>query len=62
MHTITLTIDADANVRVAVQGLAGPSCKQATAEIEKALGKVTSDEKTAEFHWVPKVGQAVKQR
>lgn len=47
---IQVDIDQEGGVTVKVEGVAGKSCKELTADIEKALGKVVSDEKTAEFH------------
>lgn len=49
-QTVTVEITAQGQVTVQTSGFAGASCKQATAALEKALGTVTSDEKTAEFH------------
>ena len=46
---LTITIDEQGNPTVAVKGVAGKSCKDITASIEKALGKVTETKKTGEF-------------
>jgi hypothetical protein len=50
MQIVTVTIDDGGATEVKVEGVAGPSCKSLTEGIEKALGKVTSDQKTPEFH------------
>jgi hypothetical protein len=49
METVTVEIDADGNPVVSVKGVAGKSCKDLTAELEKALGKVTDSSNTREF-------------
>ena len=46
---VIVTIGTDGKATIAVQGCVGPSCKSLTAALEKALGTVTSDEKTPEF-------------
>jgi hypothetical protein len=53
MKTIDVTIDTDGNIEVATSGFAGAECKQATAELERQLGKVTHDEVTPEYHKRP---------
>ena len=50
---ITVTIDTDGSVRIAVSGCAGPGCKQLTADLERALGAVVKDETTPEFFRQP---------
>jgi hypothetical protein len=47
---ITISIDADANVQLSVEGVAGPSCKDVTKKIESELGKTTSCKPTADYH------------
>jgi hypothetical protein len=47
---IEVLIDEDGNIEVQTQGFSGASCKQATAELERALGKVTTDTVTAEYY------------
>lgn len=49
-QSITVEITPEGAVTVQTQGFAGASCKQATAALEKALGTVTNDTKTPEFH------------
>lgn len=47
---ITITIGVDGEPTIAVSGVSGQSCKSLTIALEKALGNVTSDEKTGEFY------------
>lgn len=54
---ITITIDAQGNVEVSVKGVKGQGCKALTREIEKALGKVTADKKTREYHEKPRTNK-----
>jgi len=61
MHSIKVRIKADGTTEVAVDGLAGASCKDVTRALEKALGKVTSDKQTAEFHKTAVVTTQVSQ-
>jgi hypothetical protein len=53
MKTIDVIIDSDGNVEVQTSGFSGPECKQATADLERALGKVTDDRVTSEYHRRP---------
>lgn len=46
---VTLTIDLEGNVVIEVKGVKGPSCKDLTSQVEKALGKTTSTQKTGEY-------------
>lgn len=48
-EVITVEIDADGNPVVSVKGVKGKSCKDLTADLEKALGKVTDSSNTREF-------------
>jgi len=50
MKTVTITVSPKGEVRVQTSGFAGSSCQQATAEFERALGKVTSDAPTEEAY------------
>jgi hypothetical protein len=50
MQSIIIDIDVDGNTKVSVKGVKGSSCKDLTKKIEAALGKVTRDDKTPEFH------------
>lgn len=46
---VILTIDQNGQVEIEVKGVKGPSCKDLTAGVEKALGKVTSTRKTGDY-------------
>lgn len=54
---IIITIADGGATELKVEGCAGPSCKQLSEAIEKALGSVTNDTKTGEFHQAAKQGQ-----
>lgn len=45
-----ITILPNGEVSIKVLCVAGPSCQQVSAALEQSLGKVKSDEKTAEFY------------
>lgn len=47
---VIIDIDADGNTVVRVSGVKGKSCTDLTKHIEAAIGKVTRDDKTPEFH------------
>lgn len=47
---VIIDIDAEGNTTVSVKGVKGKSCTDLTKYIEAALGKVTRDDKTPEFH------------
>lgn len=58
MKEITVTFDGDTgNPTVEVSGIKGKGCKDLTAALEKALGKVTSDVHTNEYAQAPEVKQ-----
>lgn len=50
MKTITITVDTDGSVEIDAQGFSGSECKDATKQIEDALGVKTSEKKKAEFY------------
>lgn len=49
MSKITVNVPLSGSVTVSVDGHPGPGCKELTKDIEKALGKVESVEKTADY-------------
>ena len=55
---LEVVIGVDGQVRLITHGLKGESCLDETKALEKALGKVTRREKTAEFY--EKAKNAVK--
>lgn len=60
MSQITINIADGGATEIKVTGHAGPGCKNLTKDIEDALGTVTSDTKTAEFHQSAKQGEQAK--
>ena len=50
MAEIIVNIDREGNVSMETKGFKGPSCLKATEELEKVLGKKTSEKKTAEYY------------
>ena len=56
---ITVEVNG-AETQVSVNGIKGASCKDATAQLEKALGKVTSTKSTPEAY--QSAGQQVRAR
>ena len=47
---IEITVDPQGQVTVETRGYAGSSCRQGSAFLEKALGKVAREKRTAEFY------------
>jgi len=54
---VIVTIDAEGNVTVGAQGVAGSGCKALTRDIEQALGSVVADRATPEM-WRQGSGQS----
>ena len=50
MKTIEITISPTGETKIQTRGFAGASCQQATAELERALGIRTADQRTAEYY------------
>ena len=48
--TIEIVVEPDGSTNVQTRGYTGPSCREASAFIERALGSTTSETLTAEFH------------
>jgi hypothetical protein len=59
MESIDVVIDKEGKVKVEVNGCSGSSCKTLTEGIEKALGKVTSDDLKQDYYKQAQ-GQQVK--
>ena len=53
---IIVEIDQTGAAKLTVNGCAGPSCKDLTRAIEKALGSVSKDTLKEEFHAKAEVG------
>ena len=56
MEELVIEIDEKGGAKIAVTGCAGPSCKSLTASIEKALGSVSKDTLTEEYHARNEIG------
>jgi Tfp pilus assembly protein PilZ len=48
-ETVTIIVNQDGSTTVGVECIKGTACKDATREIEKALGRTTSDQPTSEM-------------
>ncbi len=51
--TLEIIVAADGSLRMEAHGFRGSTCIEATRFIEQALGKVTSDLKTAGYYEQP---------
>ena len=60
--TIELIISPTGETKLQTKGFAGASCKDASRALQSALGLVTSDSKTAEFHASTEARQDVSNR
>ena len=47
--TIEIIVSTNGSTRMTTHGYAGTSCQEATRELERALGLVTQEQKTAEY-------------
>ena len=50
MEQITIDIDEQGNAKLEVKGCPGPSCRNLTKDIERALGTTTKDAPTKEAY------------
>jgi hypothetical protein len=57
MVKVIVDVGLGGNSEVRVEGCPGPNCKSLTSAIEKALGSTVSDQRTADYHKQPQVGQ-----
>ena len=48
--TIEIVVEPDGSTSVETRGYTGPSCREASAFVERALGRTTGETLTAEFH------------
>jgi hypothetical protein len=49
MKLIEVIVDTKGGLSLETKGFAGPNCREATQELERALGVVTKDQPTAEM-------------
>ena len=49
-RTIEITVSPAGEVTVQTKGFAGPSCRDASRFVERALGESVGERLTAEFH------------
>ncbi|MBN72932.1 MAG: hypothetical protein CME32_27065 [Gimesia sp.] len=50
MKTIEIIISTDGQSRIETRGFTGSRCRNASRFLESALGKVSSEQLTAEYH------------
>jgi hypothetical protein len=50
MQTIEIIISTDGQSRIETRGFTGSRCRDASRFLESALGKVSSEQLTAEYH------------
>lgn len=50
MAEVIVTVGKDGSTKVAVQGVSGPGCRELTAALEAALGKVEEMQHTPEYY------------
>ncbi len=55
---IIVRISPAGDLAISVKGLAGPGCQEKTRRLERALGLVSADTKTAEYNEEAHVSQA----
>lgn len=61
MKTIEILVLPDGTTRMETRGFSGATCQEASRFLERALGRTTADERTAEFHQAA-VPQSLDQR
>ncbi len=61
MKTIEILVLPDGTTRVETRGFSGATCQEAGRFLERALGRTTAVERTAEFHQAA-VPQSLDQR
>ena len=50
MKKIKIRVDKEGKTEIFTEGFTGQACKDATKQLEKALGTVTKDSNTQEFY------------
>ena len=61
MKTIEITVAPDGQSKVETKGFAGPECREASKFVEQALGQVTAEALTGEFHQGQRADQHLSQ-
>jgi hypothetical protein len=59
--TIEITVSPEGNVNIKTSGFTGGSCRDATREIERALGIAGKESLLPEFYGQTSTGQQVQQ-
>jgi len=62
LKTIEIIITTDGRTSVQTLGFSGPSCRDASKFIEKALGERIAENRTAEFYQEQPIDQQQQQR
>jgi hypothetical protein len=61
LKIIEITIGADGSTKVETKGFSGSTCREASRLLELALGRVTAEALTSEYHQA-EVAQPLDQR
>jgi hypothetical protein len=61
LKTIEITVDPKGQSRVETKGFSGGECRQASRFVELALGVLTTEMLTAEFHQGQQADQELRQ-
>lgn len=61
-QTIQITVSPQGAVSIKTAGFSGSSCRDATRELERALGMVSSEKLLPEFHSQAGTSEQIKQR
>lgn len=61
MKIIEITIGADGSTKVETKGFSGSTCREASRFVEQAVGQVTAEALTSEYHQA-EVAQQLDQR
>jgi hypothetical protein len=60
MKTIEITVSPKGATKIETKGFDGAGCRQASRFLEQALGRLTAEELTAEFHQGNQAGAEVR--
>jgi len=61
-RTIEIVVSPDGETKITTSGYTGASCQNATKALERALGQVTSEERTPDFYLPETTGQQEHQQ